>query len=163
LFHCFKKDDCVELWRLFFVPQSEASTAWPYLPAIFRDRHHPAAKKHTIWATRILENKNKVSGGCMTTDFAELAKDALPKNCSDWGSRRQISARNAFFDEVRKVLDTDTFEALERFRRNATTDESVAEALRLFELNVEQSVKRLKSECLLSGHVTYQEIASRTH
>jgi hypothetical protein len=73
----------------------------------------------------------------MTINFAELAKNALPRNFNDWGSERQTVAQDLLFREVRNVLDAETFEWFESYRSTATTDESIAEALRLVEFNVE--------------------------
>jgi hypothetical protein len=49
----------------------------------------------------------------------------------DDGDQRQIDAENAFFDEVRLVLDEDTFQTLDHYCLKATTEERIAEGLRL--------------------------------
>ena len=66
-------------------------------------------------------------------DLLELAQAALPTDESDWGSDRQIDAENAFGDAVERILGTGSaaFRDWEQYALKATTEEMVAEALRL--------------------------------
>lgn len=65
------------------------------------------------------------------TDINKMAQEARPTSDDDWGSERQITAQNAFFVEVQRVLPKPLFEKLEAYCLKATVDEMIDEALRL--------------------------------
>lgn len=63
----------------------------------------------------------------------ELAQAARPLNQSDWGSERQVTAQNEFFDYVEKRIHPSAFAELEDFALKATTDEMIDEAIKWLE------------------------------
>jgi hypothetical protein len=64
-------------------------------------------------------------------ELKEMARYALPINDNEWGADRQIAASNRFFETVRVLLSDPDWEKLERWGMKATTEEHVAEAMRL--------------------------------
>jgi hypothetical protein len=67
--------------------------------------------------------------------LVELGAAARPINDVDWGSDRQITAQNRFFDRVYQCL-TETGEAakiaqLDAYCHKATTNEMIDEGMRL--------------------------------
>ena len=66
-----------------------------------------------------------------SVDFDALAKNALPLDDAEWGSKRQIDAQNRFTDAVEAVLPTKEFDAYDSYCLKATTEEMIEEGLRL--------------------------------
>jgi len=77
--------------------------------------------------------------------LAELANDAKPLNDNEWGSERQIDAQNRFFDYIEKLIPAGKFSELEDYCNKATTDEMIAEGL------------RIAREALAEGHIERSE------
>lgn len=63
--------------------------------------------------------------------LAELANDAKPLNDDEWGSDRQIDAQNTFCDVVESLVSAEAFAEYEDYCMKATTDELIAEGLRI--------------------------------
>jgi hypothetical protein len=62
-----------------------------------------------------------------------LAHAARPLDQYDWGSERQVTAQNAFFNYVQQRMHPLAFAELEDFALHATTDEMINEAIRWLE------------------------------
>lgn len=67
----------------------------------------------------------------LDTLILKLAGPAAPVNDDDWGSERQIVAENRFFRAVRRKLNPQQQASLEARCLKATTEERIAEALRM--------------------------------
>jgi hypothetical protein len=63
--------------------------------------------------------------------LGEMAQAAIPHDDADWGSERQVAAQNAFFNRVERLLVSYEFAELEHYCNKATTEEMIAEALRM--------------------------------
>lgn len=67
-------------------------------------------------------------------DFAMLAKEAVPQNFEDRGSRRQSRAAVAFFEAVEEAVSAETFAAMKAACRFEGTERRVAEAMRVLQM-----------------------------
>jgi hypothetical protein len=63
--------------------------------------------------------------------FEAASEAARPVDDADWGSERQASAQNAFFESVEGILHPDEFRALEDYCLHATSDEMIDRAMAL--------------------------------
>jgi hypothetical protein len=72
----------------------------------------------------------------------ELAAAARPINDADYGTERQITAENDFFDaldlELTGKITNQEADAFAGFCAKATTDERIAEGLRLVDLTAKR-------------------------
>ena len=65
------------------------------------------------------------------TELSDLARAARPINDEDWGSERQVAAENELYANAKNVISTQAWERFEDWGLKATTEERIAEALRL--------------------------------
>jgi hypothetical protein len=62
-------------------------------------------------------------------EIEKLAAAAKPLNDDEWGSERQISAQNAFFDAVQEMVSKEVFDGLQGYCLKATVDEMIEAGL----------------------------------
>jgi len=63
----------------------------------------------------------------------KLAQAARPLDQADWGSERQVTAQNTFFEYVESHMHPLAFAELEDFALKATTDEMIDQAIKWLE------------------------------
>jgi flavodoxin len=63
----------------------------------------------------------------------KLAQAARPLDDSDYGSDRQVTAQNEFFEYVEKQMHPTAFAELDDFALKATPDEMIDEAIKWLE------------------------------
>lgn len=66
-------------------------------------------------------------------DLKKLAVDALPVDDKDYGSNRQVTAENLFFEKCREVFPADFEEGgkFSNFCLKATPEEMIGEAVKI--------------------------------
>lgn len=105
------------------------------LPELSADEHDPddLTKEQNDWLRNFIYRWDiaTTSQPVNRPDLEALARAALPYTDSDWGSERQIKAQNALFDAARLILTSKEMADLEAYALHATTEEMIAEVLRL--------------------------------